>query len=38
MDYENDYDLMQDVHEQEMWEDSIEVELENMEDDMGLDY
>ena len=29
---------MQDVHEQEMWEDSIEVELENMEDDMGLDY
>tara|TARA_Y100000015_G_scaffold36116_1_gene37151 strand:- start:63 stop:230 length:168 start_codon:yes stop_codon:yes gene_type:complete len=30
MDYENDYDLMQDVHEQTMWEDSIEAYMEDI--------
>jgi len=30
MDYENDYDLMQDVHEQTMWEDSIESYMEDI--------
>ena len=30
MDYENDYDLLQDVHEQTMWEDSIESYMEDI--------
>tara|TARA_R100000734_G_scaffold15551_1_gene11695 strand:- start:767 stop:949 length:183 start_codon:yes stop_codon:yes gene_type:complete len=30
MDYENDYDLMQDVHEQIMWEESVEAYMEDI--------
>ena len=30
MDYENDYDLLQDVHEQTMWEDSVESYMEDI--------
>jgi len=33
MDYENDYNLLEDWAEQELWEDSIESYLEDMEDD-----
>ena len=33
MDYENDYDLLQDVHEQTMWEDSIDAYTEDESED-----
>ena len=33
MDYENDYNLLEDWAEQQLWEDSVESYLEDMEDD-----
>ena len=30
---ENDYDLLQDVHEQTMWEDSVESYMEDYQED-----
>ena len=33
MDYENDYNLLEDWAEQRLWEDSVESYLEDMEDD-----
>jgi hypothetical protein len=33
MDYENDYDLLQDVFETEMWDDHVQEYLEDMEEE-----
>ena len=33
MDYENDYNLLEDCAEQQLWEDSVESYLEDMEED-----
>tara|TARA_Y100000385_G_scaffold241489_1_gene257929 strand:+ start:287 stop:478 length:192 start_codon:yes stop_codon:yes gene_type:complete len=37
MDYENDYNLLEDLAEQELWQDSIDQHFEDMEDESPVD-